>query len=147
MARRIAGCELCERPGGRPVWQDGACRVVRVDDVDYPGFCRVVWQEHVSEMSDLSGAEQRHLASVVNAVESALRTLVQPDKINLASLGNLVPHLHWHVIPRWRDDRHFPRPIWAEPLRASSPPRAAVGDAALHDAVVQVLAETQAGAA
>lgn len=147
LARRVAGCDLCERPGGAPVWQDGACRVVRIDDPDYPGFCRVVWQEHVSEMSDLSGSEQRHLCSVVNAVESALRTLVRPDKINLASLGNLVPHLHWHVIPRWRDDRHFPRPIWAEPLRESSPPRAPVGDAALHDAVVQNLAETQAGAA
>ena len=147
LTRRVTGCELCEQPGGRPVWHDGACRVVRVDEADYPGFCRVIWREHVSEMSDLSGAEQRHLASVVNAVESALRTLVRPDKINLASLGNLVPHLHWHVIPRWRDDRHFPRPIWAEPLRESSPPRPPVSDAALHDAVVQILAEAQAGAA
>lgn len=147
MTRRIAGCDLCERPGGHTVWQDGACRVVRVDDADYPGFCRVIWQEHVSEMSDLSVSEQRHLYSVVNAVESALRTLLRPDKINLASLGNQVPHLHWHVIPRWRDDRHFPQPVWAAPLRDSAPPRAAPSDAALHDAVIQVLAEAQAGAA
>lgn len=129
------------------MWQDGACRVVRVDDADYPGFCRVIWQEHVSEMSDLSVSEQRHLYSVVNAVESALRTLLRPDKINLASLGNQVPHLHWHVIPRWRDDRHFPQPVWAAPLRDSAPTRAAPSDAALHDAVIQVLAEAQAGAA
>jgi diadenosine tetraphosphate (Ap4A) HIT family hydrolase len=143
----MAGCDLCERPGGHTVWQDGACRVVRVDDADYPGFCRVIWQEHVSEMSDLSVSEQRHLYSVVNAVESALRTLLRPDKINLASLGNQVPHLHWHVIPRWRDDRHFPQPVWAAPLREGAPRRAAPSDAALHDAVIQVLAETQAGAA
>lgn len=147
MTRRIAGCDLCERPGGHTVWQDGACRVVRVDDADYPGFCRVIWQEHVSEMSDLSVSEQRHLYSVVNAVESALRTLLRPDKINLASLGNQVPHLHWHVIPRWRDDRHFPQPVWAAPLRDSAPRRAAPSDTALHDAVIQVLAEAQAGAA
>jgi diadenosine tetraphosphate (Ap4A) HIT family hydrolase len=143
----MAGCELCERPGGHTVWQDGACRVVRVDDADYPGFCRVIWQEHVSEMSDLSVSEQRHLYSVVNAVESALRTLLRPDKINLASLGNQVPHLHWHVIPRWRDDRHFPQPVWAAPQRESALRRAAPNDGALHDAVIQVLAETQGGAA
>jgi diadenosine tetraphosphate (Ap4A) HIT family hydrolase len=143
----MAGCDLCERPGGHTVWQDGACRVVRVDDADYPGFCRVIWQEHVSEMSDLSVSEQRHLYSVVNAVESALRALLRPDKINLASLGNQVPHLHWHVIPRWRDDRHFPQPVWAAPLRESAPRRAAPSDASLHDAVIRVLAEAQAGAA
>jgi diadenosine tetraphosphate (Ap4A) HIT family hydrolase len=42
---------------------------------------------------------------------------MQPDKINLASLGNVVPHLHWHVIPRFADDAHFPSPIWASPQR------------------------------
>jgi diadenosine tetraphosphate (Ap4A) HIT family hydrolase len=42
---------------------------------------------------------------------------LQPDKINLASLGNMVPHLHWHVVPRWRDDSHFPAPIWAAAKR------------------------------
>ena len=98
-------------------------------------------------MSDLSVSEQRHLYSVVNAVESALRTLLRPDKINLASLGNQVPHLHWHVIPRWRDDRHFPQPVWAAPQRDGAPRRTAPNDGALHDALIQVLAETQAGAA
>ena len=147
LAHRVEGCELCEQPGGTLVWQDGACRVVRVDDNDYPGFCRVVWRDHVPEMSDLTGAEQRHLMGVVNAVESALRALFRPDKVNLASLGNVVPHLHWHVIPRWRDDRHFPKPIWAAPERDRSPSRPTVPDQTLRDTIVQVLAEAQAGAA
>ena len=55
---------------------------------------------------------------------------VNPDKINLASLGNMVPHLHWHVIPRFRDDRHFPEPIWGAPQRNgavhAAPPTAAL---------------------
>ena len=59
----------------------------------------------------------------VYATESALRELLSPDKINLASLGNAVPHLHWHVIPRWRDDRHFPKSIWAAPERPTAAPR------------------------
>jgi diadenosine tetraphosphate (Ap4A) HIT family hydrolase len=58
-------------------------------------------------------------------VERALRNELQPDKINLASLGNMVPHLHWHVIARFSDDAHFPSPIWAEarrPGRRVAPP-------------------------
>jgi diadenosine tetraphosphate (Ap4A) HIT family hydrolase len=57
----------------------------------------------------------------VFAVEAALREIAQPDKINLASLGNVVPHLHWHVIPRWADDVNFPDAIWAAPRRAATP--------------------------
>ena len=71
---------------------------------------------------------------VVLATERALRMIVEPDKINLASLGNLVPHLHWHVIPRWRDDSHFPAPIWAAAQR-SAKPRPAVGGARLQQAL------------
>ena len=53
----------------------------------------------------------------VYAVEQAQQEILHSDKINLASLGNIVPHLHWHVIPRWRDDRHLPDHIWALPRR------------------------------
>lgn len=50
---------------------------------------------------------------IVWQVEIVVRTVMQADKINVASLGNVVPHLHWHVIPRFRDDAHFPAPVWA----------------------------------
>lgn len=108
-------CELCDGVGGELVWQDSKCRVVRVGDPDYPGFCRVVWQEHVKEMTDLAASDRLHLMRVVFGVESGLRELLSPDKVNLASLGNMTPHLHWHVIPRFRGDRHFPGPIWGSP--------------------------------
>jgi diadenosine tetraphosphate (Ap4A) HIT family hydrolase len=106
-------CELCETDGGELLWQDERCRVVRIDDPDYPGFCRVIWSSHVREMSDLSDVDREHLMRVVFVLEQALRDTLAPFKINLASLGNVTPHLHWHVIPRFRDDRHFPKPIWA----------------------------------
>lgn len=114
-------CELCDTIGGELLWQDAQCRVVLVEDRDYPGFCRVIWTKHVKEMTDLPEAERRHLMDVVFTVESAVRQMLQPDKINLASLGNLVPHLHWHIIPRWRGDRHFPNPIWGEKQRDAQP--------------------------
>lgn len=110
-------CELCAQPGGEVLWQDAQCRVIQVDDPDYPGFCRVIWGAHVKEMTDLAPAERDHLMRVVYAVEEALRQVLSPHKINLASLGNVTPHLHWHLIPRYPRDRHFPDPIWAAPLR------------------------------
>lgn len=131
-------CELCHSVGGDLLWADGRCRVVRVTGADgdaFPGFCRVIWQDHVVEMSDLTDADASHLMAVVRATEHTVRQQVAPDKINLASLGNLTPHVHWHVIPRWRNDSHFPSPIWAAPQRAN-PMRAAPATselvAALH---------------
>lgn len=113
-------CELCDSPGGDLIWHNALCRVVRVADPDYPGFCRVILNRHVKEMSDLPDDERQSLMQVVFSVEQALTLLMCPDKINLASLGNLVPHVHWHIIPRFRDDAHFPQPIWSAPARAGS---------------------------
>ncbi len=110
-------CELCVQSGGTLLWQSRACRVIRVDDPFYPGFCRVIWTDHVREMTDLPEDARHYLMQVVFSVEAVVRQLFSPDKINLASLGNVVPHLHWHVIPRFADDRHFPAPVWATPQR------------------------------
>ena len=114
-------CELCDSAGGETLWQDELCRVVLVEDRDYPAFCRVILNQHVSEMTDLDAKTRQRLMRVVFAVEQALRDLLQPAKINLASLGNMVAHLHWHVIARFADDRHFPASVWGEPQRAGSP--------------------------
>jgi diadenosine tetraphosphate (Ap4A) HIT family hydrolase len=118
----MSTCELCDTPGGEILWQDERCRVILVGGAEgaaFPGFCRVIWQAHVAEMSDLDEAARHHLLAVVDRVERAVRDVARPDKINLASLGNAVPHLHWHVIPRWRDDSHFPAPIWATAQRST----------------------------
>ncbi|PLX74399.1 MAG: HIT family protein [Azoarcus sp.] len=114
-------CPLCSSTRDRIIWQDEFCRVIGVDDADYPGFCRVIWKAHVAEMTDLRHGDQARLLDVVLATESALRTLMQPAKINLASFGNMVPHLHWHVIPRFTDDRHFPEPVWGREQRPGQP--------------------------
>ena len=113
-------CELCDQVGGTLLWQDDRCRVVLVGDADYPGFCRVIWRQHVKEMTDLSVADREHLMATVFAVEAAIREVLQPEKINLASLGNLTPHLHWHVIPRYLHDKHFPQPVWGAAQRAGT---------------------------
>jgi diadenosine tetraphosphate (Ap4A) HIT family hydrolase len=88
------------------------------DEPDYPGFVRVIWQAHMAEFSDLTAQDRQDLMALVNRVEQVVRAVMQPTKINLAALGNMVPHLHWHVIPRYADDAHFPGAIWAAPQRA-----------------------------
>jgi len=114
-------CELCESDGGALVWRDDQCRVVHVAEPGYPGFCRAIWNAHVAEMTDLTEDDRARLMRVVFTVEAVLRERLLPDKINLACLGNVTPHLHWHVIPRFRDDPHFPNPIWGTLIRQPNP--------------------------
>jgi len=113
----MSKCELCDSPGGELIWQDAFCRVVRIEDLNYPGYCRVILNSHIKEMTDLGSRERERLMSVVFAVEQAVRETLQPEKINLASLGNMTPHLHWHIIPRYRQDKTFPNPIWGQSRR------------------------------
>lgn len=132
-------CELCAASGGAVLWSNGNCRVVKVDDPVLPGFWRVIWHAHVGEMTDLPLLARNDLMAVVFALEAAIRECWQPDKINLASFGNVVPHLHWHVIPRWRDDRFFPEPIWGKPQREVIPSRTAPEDGTLLAAFLRHL--------
>ena len=113
-------CVFCRSDGGRKVYGDEHCRVVIADE-RFAGFCRVVWNAHVREMTDLTTPERTHLMNIVFAVETALRELLAPDKMNIASLGNLVPHLHWHVIPRFAADSHYPQPVWGARQRIAQP--------------------------
>ena len=129
-------CELCDSDGGTPIWRDARCRVVHVQEPGYAGYCRVIWNAHVKEMTDLTEAERAHCMRVVFALESALREWLRPDKVNLASLGNMTPHLHWHVVARFRDDPHFPNAVWGPPGR---PPETAEN---LHADFIAGLATT-----
>lgn len=100
------------------LWQDDFCRIVLVTDTpDYPGFCRVILSRHVKEMTDLAPSDRNRLMEAVWRTEQAVRIVMKPDKINLSSFGNVVPHLHWHVVPRFLDDKHFPNPIWGRAVR------------------------------
>lgn len=128
-------CELCGSPGGELIWENPLCRVVAVTEQDYPGFCRVILNRHASEMTDLPDADRHELMRIVFAVETALRQLYEPDKINLASFGNLTPHIHWHVIPRWNNDRHFPHSVWGAAQRVNSPARNLVSSRQLCSAI------------
>ena len=120
----MKNCVLCAEhlrsEEGELIWRGDDCRVILVNDPDLPGFCRVIWNRHIGEMSELTFGEREVLMSLVLVVEEAVRHIMQPAKVNLASLGNQVPHLHWHVIPRYHDDAFFPGSAWSAKVRETS---------------------------
>ncbi len=85
----MSQCELCQLATA-PVYRNDKLSVILVDDAAYPGFCRVIWNEHVKEMSDLAPADRMLLNDAVWHVELALRAVMAPGKVNVASLGNNV---------------------------------------------------------
>ena len=110
-------CPLCTPTDEKILYLSDLYRIIYVDDPAWPGFCRIILNTHAAEMTDLPTEHRSAIMKAVCVTESILRELMHPDKINLASLGNVVPHVHWHIIPRWQNDTHFPDPIWAAAKR------------------------------
>jgi diadenosine tetraphosphate (Ap4A) HIT family hydrolase len=113
-------CPLCQLDESIVLFSRPNWRVIDARDPVFPAFTRVIWHAHVKEMSDLTGTERTDLMAVVFEVESVMRKHLNPDKINVASLGNQVPHVHWHVIGRWHDDPTFPDSIWTPTKKSVS---------------------------
>ena len=134
-------CELCDQDDAPAVWLDDDWRVVRVADAAFPAFYRVISRAHVREMSQLSRPARHRAIDLACAVERVLIERLQPTKVNLASLGNVVPHLHWHVIARFEGDSHFPQPIWGAKQRddGDATARLALDLDRLDDAVREAL--------
>ncbi|PIF36054.1 diadenosine tetraphosphate (Ap4A) HIT family hydrolase [Delftia sp. 60] len=137
-----ASCPLCATDGGVPIWRGPRLRVIRAQEEGFPAFYRVVWNAHAAEFSDLDAADRQHCMDAVVVVERVLRERLAPAKINLAALGNMVPHLHWHVIARFDWDSHFPGAVWAPAQRPRNGEREAEVAArlpAIDTALVQAL--------
>ncbi len=115
----MSNCELCLSSHPREIWRNRNFYVVDASEDDLPGFVRIVAVEHVKEISDLPVSVRNELFEILTLVESVMIETMTPDKVNLASLGNMVPHVHWHVIARYQDDAFFPGSIWSTRVRES----------------------------
>lgn len=114
-------CHFCTHDGGEILAANTSLRIIAPHEPEFPGLVRVVWHSHIAEMTDLLPLQRAAIMQVVCHVEELVRQVLQPHKINLASFGNFVPHLHWHIVPRWLDDEYFPESIWGKKLRTLSP--------------------------
>jgi len=90
------------------------CHVMLNRDQFFPGYCFVFTRSHVTELFHLDPETRIAVMEEVSAVAAALNRVFKPTKINYELLGNMVPHMHWHVVPRFTTDPLWPRPIWSE---------------------------------
>lgn len=110
-------CPLCFPKAENVVVECEKFRVIAVDDDVLPLYFRIIWKDHVKEMSDLSEEDSLLLWRAIHTVEKIMREVAHPEKINLAEFGTMVPHLHWHLIGRWPDDPYYPDSIWSSKHR------------------------------
>ena len=113
-------CVLCSTLPTK-FWENEHFSIIDAGDNSFPCFIRVIAKRHIAEMSLLTDEERTMLWSILNIIEKTMLSELHPDKVNYAQFGNMVPHLHWHLIARWKDDTHFPECPWGPKQREISP--------------------------
>ena len=114
----MESCQMCTKWIDEPelrIAEFDFCYAMLNRDQFFPGYSLVVSKRHVTELFHLDRDTRGAIIEEVNGVASALYLLFQPAKINYELLGNMVPHMHWHLIPRFTTESLWPRPIWSEP--------------------------------
>lgn len=114
----MTDCTMCHR------WEvDPEMRIIELPqsyvilnrDQYFPGYTLLFTKVHAVELFHLDRDIRAALIEEVSTVAAALHTIYRPAKINYELLGNMVPHIHWHIVPRFSSEPLWPRPIWAEP--------------------------------
>lgn len=95
-----------------PIGDLELCRVLLMNDANYPWLILVPRREEIVEIFQLTAVDQQRLMTEISTVASALAAHYRADKINIGALGNVVPQLHVHIIARYQDDPAWPRPVW-----------------------------------
>jgi diadenosine tetraphosphate (Ap4A) HIT family hydrolase len=112
------GCPLCGPPERLVVAELPSGRVELMNDADFRGYCVLVHRRHAAELHHLTPEERGRFFEDVARVERALADLFAPPKFNIEMLGNMVPHLHCHIVPRYPDDGWWGQPLWLRPAEA-----------------------------
>ncbi len=110
-------CPLCHPENEIVLYRNDLFRIIQVKDKRYPVYFRLILNEHLKEMTELGGQEAQRVFATLLEMEQVIRDVANPDKVNWAQLGNMVPHVHWHVIARYADDAAFPDSIWSSERR------------------------------
>jgi diadenosine tetraphosphate (Ap4A) HIT family hydrolase len=122
MSESNPACPLCApRPDDSPAWLKvatlGASTLYLDRNQTYRGHCQLVFdQRHVEGLEHLQAGEHQALMNDLRCAAQAICAVVRPDRMNYCSLGNVVPHLHWHLVPRYRAD-----PRWGATIYTTDP--------------------------
>lgn len=107
-----------------PVGDLALCSVLLMDDARFPWLILVPRRPGLSEFTDLAPEEAGLAFEEIRLAVGVVQALARPDKVNVASLGNVVPQLHIHVVARFRSDPAWPGPVWGVGERKPYPPHA-----------------------
>ncbi len=83
-------------------------------------WLKLFTQYPYKEMSEVPAEIRFEIYDLLDIIEKAMITYYTPDKINIASFGNYVPHVHWHIMARFKEDSYFPEPMWGKKQREST---------------------------
>ncbi len=90
------------------------CRLLLLNDANYPWMILVPMRNNISEIYQLNAVDQNQLMVESDVLSRFMVKQFNPDKLNIAALGNLVPQLHIHHIARYQDDPVWPAPVWGK---------------------------------
>jgi diadenosine tetraphosphate (Ap4A) HIT family hydrolase len=108
-------CSIClhlKAPSSFKIFEFSDSILYLNEDQLFRGYAILEYREHVKELFDLSGEARGILMGHLCQAAKALQKVFSPDKMNYELLGNKVPHLHWHIVPRFKSDPAWPEPIW-----------------------------------
>jgi diadenosine tetraphosphate (Ap4A) HIT family hydrolase len=122
-------CPLCQKldlldrlPPDGVVWRFPHSVVLLGPWQFYRGYCVLVARTHARELIELADAERRAYLEEMCLLAAAIDACFRPHKLNYELLGNQVPHLHWHLFPRSKDDPEALKPVWLALDRAERDP-------------------------
>ncbi|MDD2451634.1 HIT family protein [Sulfurovum sp.] len=97
------------------IYQNEMIRI-ETEESEIP-WLKIFTQEPYKEMSELPHNLKYEIFELLDVIEKEMIRYYKPDKINIASFGNYVPHLHWHIMARFKEDSYFPEPMWGKKHR------------------------------
>ena len=107
-------CLLCTNINEIIIINNRLFRIVIIDNQDYPGYLNLITNKHFKELTDMSLIDAKKIFSAIYKIEQIIKIIYQCDKVNIFSFGNKVMHVHWHIVPRYINDKHFPNSIFGE---------------------------------
>lgn len=91
---------------------------IETEESEIP-WLKIFTQKAYKEMSEVPGEIKFEIYDLLDTIEKEMLSYYEPTKINIASFGNYVPHVHWHIMARFEEDSYFPEPMWGKKQRES----------------------------
>ena len=92
---------------------------IETEESEIP-WLKIFTQQAYKEMSEVPKEIRSEIYDLLDIIEKEMIAYYKPDKINIASFGNYVPHVHWHIMARFKEDSFFPEPMWGSRQREAT---------------------------